>query len=59
MELIKLCTRDSCCPTYYEENGKVYIQDDFGGKVMLTKEEALLFASKIQGVDSDRGDIPC
>jgi len=38
---VKMCTRRSCCPTieYANNMGMYLIKDDYGGKVVLLKEE--------------------
>lgn len=39
----KLCGGKDCCPTVKFKGGSVFITDDFGGKVKLSKKEFDLF----------------
>lgn len=37
---VKLCGVQGCCPTIdFTDSEKVVLQDDFGGKVQLTREQ--------------------
>ena len=38
---IVLCTSKNCCPVVEINNSEVFITDDYGGKVTLTKEELI------------------
>lgn len=35
-KIVTLCHTDDCCPTLERQEDQVFIQDDFGGKVILT-----------------------
>lgn len=40
MGTVKLCGVQGCCPTIdFTDSEKVVLQDDFGGKVQLTREQ--------------------
>lgn len=47
MKKINLCRRGGCCPTIEKmEEGTFIIEDDYGGKVILKKDEIdILYAS--------------
>lgn len=36
---VKLCAVNGCCPTVTVNPNMVVIEDDFGGKVQLTKDQ--------------------
>ena len=48
---LKLCVNSSqgCCPEVKRHrDGSITIHDDFGGKVLLTQEQALLIGGIVQ-----------
>lgn len=36
---IKLCGKARCCPVLTIDDNEIIIEDDFGGSVVMTKEE--------------------
>ena len=47
-EKITLCRQGSkCCPTVEREEDGYVINDDFGGKVTLTKDQMLLLGDAV------------
>lgn len=47
--IVNLCGKGKgCCPTIAVNSEEVTIEDDFGGKVKLTKEEFEILKTKIK-----------
>jgi len=48
MKKFKLCGESKCCPEVTVEENQVIITDDFGGKVILTKEQTKILVNKLK-----------
>ena len=47
-KIVTLCQNDECCPTLERQENTVFIQDDFGGKVVLTGDQWNLLVRMIE-----------
>jgi hypothetical protein len=47
-KVITLCHTKDCCPTLEQQENTVLIQDDFGGKVVLTGDQWNLLVRMIE-----------
>jgi hypothetical protein len=39
-KVVKLCHKEDCCPTLTKEGSRYILTDDFGGRVVLTRNES-------------------
>jgi hypothetical protein len=52
---VKLCCKGKGCPVVTElTNGMVEITDDFGNKITVKKEEALLISDGVKTIDDQK-----
>lgn len=47
-KVVLMCGKKGCCPTVSLSKNQVVIEDDFGGRVKLSKEQFALFKEKIK-----------
>lgn len=47
-KVVLMCDKKGCCSTVTLDKNLVLIEDDFGGKVKLTKEEFEVLKTKIK-----------
>lgn len=52
---VKLCCKGKGCPVVTElADGNVEITDDFGNKIVVKKEEALLISDGVKTIDDQK-----
>ena len=52
---VKLCCKGNSCPVVTElTDGMVEITDDFGNKIIVRKEEALLISDGVKTIDNQK-----
>lgn len=52
---VKLCCKGKGCPVVTElADGMVEITDDFGNKIVVKKEEALLISDGVKTIDNQK-----
>jgi hypothetical protein len=52
---VKLCCKGKGCPVVTElTDGMVEITDDFGNKIIVKKEEALLISDGVKTIDNQK-----
>jgi len=52
---VKLCCKGKSCPVVTElTDGMVEITDDFGNKIIVRKEEALLISDGVKTIDDQK-----
>jgi hypothetical protein len=52
---VKLCCKGKNCPVVTElTDGMVEITDDFGNKIIVRKEEALLISDGVKTIDNQK-----
>lgn len=52
---VRLCCKKKGCPVVTElEDGMVEITDDFGNKILVKKEEALLISDGVKTIDNQK-----
>jgi hypothetical protein len=52
---VKLCCKGKRCPVVTElTDGMVEITDDFGNKIIVRKEEALLISDGVKTIDNQK-----
>lgn len=47
-KVVLMCDKKGCCPTVTLDKNKVFIEDDFGGKVNLSSEQFKILKNKIK-----------